>query len=154
MDELPVRCSAQRLGEDAAVRAGLQRIHIGTKIVIVREQRIQERSPGNRIRVYVGRTGPTRTLFGAGRGRELDVAVRTRRSTTEVAVPYTVTGKGRLTTVAQSSQWLPMSVPPAVIVPVTVVVEYPGAQVGDGDAVGVGVGVLVGVTAGVGVGEG
>ena len=41
---------------------------------------------------------------------------------TEVAVPYTLTGKGRLMAVVQSSQWLPTSVPPAVIVPVAVAV--------------------------------
>ena len=41
---------------------------------------------------------------------------------TEVEVPYTFTGKGRLICVKQSSQWLPISVPPAVIVPVPVVV--------------------------------
>jgi hypothetical protein len=37
---------------------------------------------------------------------------------TEVEVPYTLTGKGRVMSVVQSSQWLPISVPPAVIVPV------------------------------------
>ena len=39
---------------------------------------------------------------------------------TEIGVPYTLTGKGRLTSVLQSSQWLPISVPPAVMVPVAV----------------------------------
>src|SRR6478672_5987771 len=32
-------------------------------------------------------------------------------------LPYTLTGKGRLICVLQSSQWLPISVPPGVIVP-------------------------------------
>ena len=38
------------------------------------------------------------------------------------ALPYTLTGNGRLICVAQSSQWLPISVPPAVIVPAVVAV--------------------------------
>ncbi len=37
-------------------------------------------------------------------------------------LPYTLTGKGRVMSVVQSSQWLPTSVPPAVIVPVLVAV--------------------------------
>jgi len=37
-------------------------------------------------------------------------------------LPYTVTGKGRVTSVLQSSQWLPISVPPAVMVPVVAAV--------------------------------
>jgi hypothetical protein len=38
------------------------------------------------------------------------------------ALPYTLIGKGRVMSVVQSSQWLPISVPPGVIVPVPVVV--------------------------------
>jgi hypothetical protein len=45
---------------------------------------------------------------------------------TETGAPYTLTGKGRLMSVLQSSQWLPVSVPPGVIVPVVVVVVYSG----------------------------
>src|SRR5678815_4675948 len=56
-------------------------------------------------------------------------------------LPYTLTPKGRTMSVVQSSQWLPISVPPGVIVPVLVVVVYPAAHV----AVGVGLGVPVGV---------
>ena len=37
-------------------------------------------------------------------------------------LPYTLTGKGRVMSVVQSSQWLPISVPPGVIVPVVVAV--------------------------------
>jgi hypothetical protein len=36
------------------------------------------------------------------------------------AWPYTLTGNGKVTCVVQSSQWLPISVPPGVIVPVLV----------------------------------
>ena len=50
-----------------------------------------------------------------------------------------LTGKGRMMSVLQSSQWLPISVPPAVIVPVVVAVVYPGVQLGLPVAVGVGV---------------
>jgi len=59
-------------------------------------------------------------------------------------LPYTLTGKGRLTSVLQSSQWLPISVPPAVIVPVLVAVVYPVWQ-GVAVAVAVGVGLAVAV---------
>jgi hypothetical protein len=38
------------------------------------------------------------------------------------AWPYTLTGNGRVMSVVQSSQWLPISVPPGVIVPVVVAV--------------------------------
>src|SRR3954462_10255083 len=59
---------------------------------------------------------------------------------TEIGVPpYTLTGKGRFTSVVQSSQWLPISLPPAVIVAAVVAVVYV-LQVGLG--VGLGVGAL------------
>src|SRR4029077_15364889 len=70
-------------------------------------------------------------------------------------LPYTLTGKGRVMSVVQSSQWLPISVPPAVIVPVPVAVVYPVWQgVAVAVAVGVGLAVAVDVADGLAVGVG
>ena len=50
--------------------------------------------------------------------------------------PYSVTGKGSVTGVLQSSQWLPMSVTPGTRVPLSVENEQLAQGVGVGVAVG------------------
>jgi len=62
------------------------------------------------------------------------------RSTLEKVWSYSLTGKGSAKVVKQSSQWLPVSVVPATIVPVAVATEYCAVPP---QTVGVTVGVFV-----------
>ena len=118
-DELPVGRSSQRLGKDTAAWAGTHTF-IGNQIGIVREEGIQERilvqSPDP-----PARTLSTRTVCCRAPVKCMSPSDPTDATETG-GVPYTVTGKGRAMSVVQSSQWLPISVPPAVIVPVLVAV--------------------------------
>ena len=92
---------------------------IGNQIGIVREEGIQERILSTR---RIHRHAPHPPEQFVVRPGEVYVAVRPDRRHCNRQLPYTLTGKGRVMSVVQSSQWLPISVPPAVMVPVLVAV--------------------------------